>query len=85
MSINIDIIGKRKIIVKKNGREETQVTEFSVMQTPTEVTQEIMASKDKVRAYRVWANKVNPSHSVKFHKWTKLMDEEGYDIEFIAG
>ena len=85
MSINIEIIGKREVIVKKTKKEDVQTYPFNALQTPTEVTKKIMDSKDKIKSYREWAYSINPYHGSVFNKWVKRMHEEGYEIEFLQG
>jgi len=82
MSMNIVIRGKREVIVKRTKKEEIQTYSFDAMQTPTEVTYEIMDSKDKIKSYREWACSVDPYHGSVFNKWVKRMKEEGCEIEF---
>jgi hypothetical protein len=57
MSMNILITATRKVTFKKkNGKRggEIQTVKFREWQTPTEITQEILASKDPAQAYIDW-------------------------------
>jgi hypothetical protein len=57
MSINIYIFARRKVTVKKkNGKSgrDTQTIEFDAIQTPSEVSSQIMKSSDPAQAYVDW-------------------------------
>ena len=54
MSTNIHINGIRQVQVIKTGEIVSQTERFRVWQTPTDVTYKIMASEDKVQAYKDW-------------------------------
>lgn len=60
MSMNLYVEGTRDALVLVKGREKTIVdrTSFSLWQTPTVVTQDILSRpsiKEKVEAYKQWA------------------------------
>lgn len=53
MSMNIAFQAIRKIKVVKTGKTETQTNYFKqVIQTPTDITYQIIKSKDPFQAYR---------------------------------
>ena len=57
MSMNILIFAERKITFKKkNGKRgsEIQTTRFNELQTPTEITKQILASNDPSQTYIDW-------------------------------
>jgi hypothetical protein len=57
MSMNIMITASRKITFKKkNGKRggEIQTVEFRALQTPTQVTYDILASQDPAQTYIDW-------------------------------
>lgn len=55
MSTNIHITATREVIVVKTGKRDYQTTYFEAWQTPTATTYAIMASPDRVQAYKDWA------------------------------
>lgn len=57
MSLNLQIVYKRQIIVKSTGKEETQVQHGDLWQTPTKVTLEAMlkpTAQDRLEVYKQW-------------------------------
>jgi len=57
MSMNILITATRKVTFKKkNGKRggEIQNVEFRALQTPTQITHDILASKDPAQTYIDW-------------------------------
>lgn len=54
MSININIWAVREVIVKKTAKVDKQRVYFDCWQTPTTVSQYIMASEDPLKAYKDW-------------------------------
>lgn len=59
MSINFHISGTRSITVNKTGAVETQQSDYYPWQTPTKVTNEILATKLPVEAYKAWVISVS--------------------------
>jgi hypothetical protein len=60
MSLNLNIVYKRKIIVKSTGKEETQVQYGDLWQTPTKITLEAMqkpAVQEQLEVYKQWCLK----------------------------
>jgi hypothetical protein len=54
--MNLHVLGSRDVTINKTGKHSVQITEFSLYQTPTKVTREILQSSDKAQAYRNWVN-----------------------------
>lgn len=54
MSKNICIYGVREILVIKTEKTENQYVWFNCQQTPTVVTNKILASDDPIEAYVKW-------------------------------
>jgi hypothetical protein len=54
MSTNIHFGAIREIRVIKTGKIELQRLEFDEWYTPTEITNKIMCSDDKIAAYKEW-------------------------------
>lgn len=54
MSTNIHFKAIREIQVVKTGKIENQTMQFHEWQTPTEITNKIMNSDDKIAAYKEW-------------------------------
>lgn len=70
MSMNIYIEGTRKVLLKSNpSKESTQTIHFNCWQTPTDVTDKILKSKDQMQAYKDWV--------MDFYKRVKIEDDCG--------
>lgn len=54
MSNNFYIRGRRDITVNKTGVVESQTCNYATWQTPTAVTEELLADKNPVAAYKSW-------------------------------
>ena len=52
MSTNFHISGTRSVTVNKTGVVETQQCDYDPWQTPTKVTNEILATGSPVEAYK---------------------------------
>lgn len=90
MSMNIRILGKRDIVWKgKDGVEHTdqQVIEFDALQTPTEVTKEILKSSRPYEAYKTFVKEtlllsvdLALEHLREFDYWLYRAHKQGYEI-----
>lgn len=54
MSMNIEFVGYRDVMVLRTGKTEVQNNSFSTWQTPTAVSLAIMKAEDPFQAYRDW-------------------------------
>ena len=59
MSTNFHISGTRSVTVNKTGVVETQQCDYDPWQTPTKVTNEILATGSPVEAYKAWVKSVS--------------------------
>lgn len=64
MSMNIWIMGERKIFVPKTESFDTQTVKFDAWQTPTKVTHAILASEDKLQAYKDWVLSITKEEQI---------------------
>jgi len=55
MSINVEFLAHREILVLKTGKVETQERFIDIWQTPSDVTMKILKSDDPIEAYKDWA------------------------------
>lgn len=54
MGMSIHIFAERECVVTKTGKKFTNQAVYGAWQTPTEATSKILASDDKIQAYKDW-------------------------------
>lgn len=62
MSMNLILFGSRDILVKKTGKDEVQIKNIRLWQTPTTVTRSILSNKTynkKLTSYFEWVLSVS--------------------------
>lgn len=65
MSMNVYFEAVRDITVNKTGEVTTQLVCYDVWQTPTNVTYEIVNSKNPVEAYCEWVRKISEDEEIE--------------------
>ena len=80
MSMNLYVEGTRKATVKVKGKRKTitDSTKFSLWQTPTTVTYEILALgiiEQQVEAYTKWAKNISEPYEDNVYDYTANPDE----------
>lgn len=80
MSMNLHVEGVRNAFVKVKGKKKTIVdrTKFSLWQTPTELTYEVLALptiEQKVDTYLRWAESVCPPREEDVYDYSGPLDE----------
>jgi len=67
MSTNLYVSASREVIVLKTGEPSIQSENFSVYQTPTQITYDILASDDKAQSYRDWVNSISKDEEMEVY------------------
>lgn len=80
MSMNLYVEGTRKATVKVKGKKKaiTDCTKFSLWQTPTELTYEVLALptvEQQVKAYIEWAKSVGEPYEDNVYDYEAMPDE----------
>lgn len=56
MSTNLNVYGIRAVTVNATGEQSSQVIRFDLWQTPSKITEQILASSDIIQAYKDWVS-----------------------------
>lgn len=80
MSMNLYVEGTRKATVKVKGKRKTitDSTKFSLWQTPTKLTYEVLALptvEQQVKAYIRWADSVSKPYEDNIYDFSAPLDE----------
>lgn len=86
MSRNLCVWAKRAITVNATGRQETQTIEFELLQTPTEVTDKLLAAHSPFAEYVQWVLDHNfpfgREHIRDLLQWAADSFVQGYVLEW---
>ena len=73
--MNFHIEGTRSITISKTGVVQTQTCEYETWQTPTKVTDEILASMLPVEAYKAWVMSISKDTQESVYAQGDLFEE----------